>query len=307
MSDLFWRFQLMLLLGAVALLTTACFRDTSEAIQNQPVAQEYPSPTAMQEEEPLALLPTVTVEAVATEPVAATPVATESIATEPVADQYALTATALIALQTQPVAGEGSSAGSGTTAGAIPAGQATAIPQPRATIPPGQDCVHEIRFGDTLFQLSLAYGVTVDAIAAASGIDNPDRIAVGQPITIPLCGTTGFIPPPTSLPTATLDFATIPATSEPAELEIASVDDTRSALVEQAQASLLDNALSDPSAAFSAQLAGAATPSQIYIVQQNDTLFEIATNFGTTVEVLAALNDIANVDNLIAGQVLQLP
>jgi len=299
MSDLSWRFQLMLLLGAVALLTTACFRDTSEAIQNQPVAREYPSPTAVQEEEPTALPPTATVERAASE--------LEAQATEPVADQFALTATALIALQTQAVAGEGSSSGSGTTAGAIPVGQATAIPQPRATIPPGQDCVHEIRSGDTLFQLSLAYGVTVDAIAAASGIDNPDRIAVGQHITIPLCGTTGFIPPPTSIPTATLDPATIPATSEPAELEIASIDDTRSALVEQAQASLLDNAQSDPSAAFSAQLAGEATPSQTYTVQQNDTLFEIATSFGTTVEVLAALNDIANVDNLIAGQVLQLP
>ena len=299
MSDLSWRFQLMLLLGVVALLTTACFRDTSEAIQNQPVAREYPSPTAVQEEEPTALAPTATVELAATE--------LEAQATEPVADQFALTATALIALQTQAVAGEGSSAGSGTTAGAIPAGLATAIPQPRATIPPGQDCVHEIRAGDTLFQLSLAYGVTVDAIAAASEIDNPDRIAVGQHITIPLCGTTGFIPPPTSIPTATLDIATIPATSEAAELEIASIDDTRSALVEQAQASLLDNAQSDPSAAFSAQLAGEATPSQSYTVRQNDTLFEIATAFGTTVEVLAALNDIANVDNLIAGQVLQLP
>ncbi len=297
MSDFSWRYQLMLLLVAVALLTTACFRDTSEAIQNQPVAREYPSPTAVQEEEPTALPPTVALE----------PAATEPQAIEPVADQFALTATALIALQTQAVAGDLSSAESGTTAGAIPAGQATAIPQPRATIPPGQDCVHEIRAGDTLFQLSLAYGVTVDAIAAASGIDNPDRIAVGQHITIPLCGTTGFIPPPTSIPTATLDPAIIPATSEPAELEIAGIDDTRSALVEQAQASLLDNAQTDPSAAFSAQLAGEATPSQTYTVQQNDTLFEIATSFGTTVEVLAALNDIANVDNLIAGQVLQLP
>ena len=297
MSDFSWRYQLMLLLVAVALLTTACFRDTSEAIQNQPVARENPSPTAVQEEEPTALPPTVALE----------PAATEPQAIEPVADQFALTATALIALQTQAVAGDLSSSESGATTGDIPAGQATAIPQPRATIPPGQDCVHEIRAGDTLFQLSLAYGVTVDAIAAASGIDNPDRIAVGQHITIPLCGTTGFIPPPTSIPTATLDPATIPATSVPAELEIAGIDDTRSALVEQAQASLLDNAQSDPSAAFSAQLAGEATPSQTYTVQQNDTLFEIATSFGTTVEVLAALNDIANVDNLIAGQVLQLP
>lgn len=297
MSDFSRRYQLMLLLTAVALLATACFRDTSEAIQNQPVAREYPSATVVQEAEPTAVPPTATVESAATELEAA----------EPVADQFALTATALIALQTQPAADGASSSDSDTTAGAIPAGQATAIQQPRATIPPGQDCMHEIRAGETLFQLSLAYGVTVDAIAAASEIDNPDRIAIGQHITIPLCGTTGFIPPPTSIPTATLNPAVIPATSEPEELEIASNDDTRSALIEQAQVALLDNALSDPSEAFSAQLDGETTPSQTYTVQQNDTLFEIATTFGTTVEVLAALNNIADIDSVNAGDVLQIP
>lgn len=297
MSDFCRRFQLMLLLAAIALLTTACFRDTSEAIQNQPVAREYPSPTAVQEEAPTAVAPTATVE----------PEATELQVTEPVADQFALTATALIARQTQPVAGADSSSGSGATAGDTSARQATAVQPPRATIPPGEDCVHELRAGDTLFQLSLAYGVTVDAIAAASRIANPDRVAVGQHITIPLCGTTGFIPPPTSVPTATLDTAQSPATSVPQALEIASSDDTRNALITQAQEALLDNAQSEQAGAFSAQLAAEATPSQTYTVQQNDTLFEIAVRFGTTVEILAALNDIADINSLNAGDVLQIP
>lgn len=294
MSDFFRRCQLMLLLSTVALLASACFRDTSEAIQNQPVAREYPSPTAIQEvEEPTAPQPTATAEVAAT----------ESQATEPVADQFALTATALIALRTEGARGQSPSA-SDATAAAAPA---TAVQQPRATIPPGQDCVHEIRAGETLFQLSLAYGVTVDAIAAASEIANPDRITVGQHITIPLCGTTGFIPPPTSVPTATLKPAAVQPTSEVAELEIASSDDTRSALIEQAQVALLDNALTDPSEAFSAQLSGEATPSRTYTVQQFDTLFGIATAFGTTVEVLAELNDITDIDSLNVGDVLQIP
>lgn len=297
MSDLSRRFQLMLLLAALALLATACFRDTSEAIQNQPIAREYPSPTVIQEQEPTALAPTATVEATAT----------ELEATEPAADQFALTATALIALQTQPAAGDQLAADNGSTDGGIPADQASASQLPRATIPPGQDCVHEIRAGETLFQLSLAYGVTVDAIAAASEISNPDRITVGQHITIPLCGTTGFIPPPTSIPTATPDPATIPPTAAAVELEIASADDTRNALIEQAQEALLDNALTDPSAAFSAQLAGEATPSQTYTVRQYDTLLGIAAAFGTTVEVLAALNNIEDIDSLDTGDVLQIP
>lgn len=292
MLDFCRRFQLVLLLSAVALLLTACFRDTSEVIQQQPVAREYASPTTVQEVEPSTIPATAIV---------------EPNATEPEVDQFALTATAMIARQTQPASEQQTSSEGGLLNDAVSSEEAKATPLPRATIPPGEDCVHEIRAGDTLFQLSLAYGVTVNAIAEASEISNPDQIAVGQHITIPECGTTGFIPPPTSIPTATVDPATIPATSEPSELEIASADDTRSALIAQAQEALLDNALSDPAEDFSAQLAGEATPSRTYTVQQNDTLFEIAAQFGTTVEVLAALNDIADVDSLNAGDILQIP
>ncbi len=286
-----WR-RLSLTLVAAALLLTACFRDTSEAIQQQPVAREYPSATPIVVEEPTALAPTDL---------------PEPEATEPVADQFALTATALIARQTQPAVEQDTSSLEPTIANSAAAGQATTAAIPRSTIPPGEDCVHEIRAGETLFQLSLAYGVTVDEIAAASEIVNPDRISVGQKITIPECGTSGFIPPPTSVPTATLETVAIAPTIDPGELDIAGVDDTRSALIEQAQEALLDNAQVDPLEIFSAQLSGEATPSGSYTVQQNDTLFEIATRFGTTVDVLAALNSIADVDSLNAGEVLQIP
>ena len=281
---------LFALLAGLSLLLTACFRDTSEVIRQAPVARQVASPTAVVEAQPTEVPPT----------------ATEEIApTEQEVDQFALTATALIALQTQ--AAVGGETSSGDEAVSPPVAQSTAIPIARATIPPGEDCVHEIRAGDTLFQLSLAYGVTVNDISKASGIDNPDRIAVGQHVTIPKCGTTGFIPPPTSAPPPTVDPATIPPTTEPAELEIASADDTRSTLVEQAQTSLLDNAQTDAEIEFSIQSAALSTPGGTYTVQQNDTLFGIAIQLGTTVDVLAALNDITNVDSLNAGEILQTP
>jgi len=277
---------LIALLALMSLLLTACFRDTSEVIQQQPVARQVASPTPAKEAEPSPAPPTAT---------------RESAPTEQEADQFALTATALIALQTQPAVVAGTSAGVQDSVSA--AAQATAIPLSRATIPPGEDCVHEIRAGDTLYQLSLAYGVTVDDIAKASGIDNPDRIAVGQHITIPKCGTTGFIPPPTSIPAATQDPALIPAT---AELELAEAD-TRDARVEQAQTTLLDNAQADAETEFSIQTAPLSASGGSYTVQQNDTLFGIAIALGTTVEVLAELNNIVDVDTLDAGQVLQTP
>ena len=134
---------LITLLALLSLLLTACFRDTSEVIQEQPVARQVASPTPAEERAKSRA-------ATATE---------KPDATAPEADQFALTATALIASQTQPAAVEGGSTGDQGAAGS--ALQATAIPLARATIPPGEDCVHEIRAGDTLYQLSLAYGLTV--------------------------------------------------------------------------------------------------------------------------------------------------
>ena len=122
-------------------------------------------------------------------------------------------------------------------------------------------------------------------------------------MTIPKCGTTGFIPPPTSIPAPVQAPALIPAT---AELELAEVD-ARDTLIEQAQTTILDNALADTELDFSIQSAALSTPGGSYTVQQNDTLFGIAVSLGTTVEVLAALNDITDVDSLDAGQVLQTP
>ena len=283
---------------ALSLSLTACFRDTSEVIEQQPVARVYVSPTAVQEIEP------TDIRATAIEQPAATALPATA---EQTVDDFALSATALIAQLTEPASDEQSSV-TGDGGSGLPLVSETQIPLIRATIPPGEDCVHEIRAGDTLFQLSLAYGVTVNQIAEASAIENPDRIAVGQRIVIPGCGTTGFIPPPTSIPLPTQDLALIPPTTEAAELEIADAEEgTRSTLVEQAQAVLLDNAQANDPSVVSAQLAAVDSPGASYTVQQNDTLFEIAARFGTTVEVLAALNNITNVDSLGAGDVLVMP
>lgn len=74
---------------------------------------------------------------------------------------------------------------------------------PSGPIPGIGDCIHEVQRTDrNLFRISLAYGLTVQQIAAASGIVNPSLIYVGQRLVIPGCGTTGFRPPPTSTPTS---------------------------------------------------------------------------------------------------------
>ena len=51
----------------------------------------------------------------------------------------------------------------------------------------------------------------------------------------------------------------------------------------------------------------ATEPASVYVVQPGDTLFGIATRFGTTVEALAAANGIADPANIQAGQSLTIP
>ncbi len=294
---------LLLICAALCLLATACFRDASEGIDSQPVAREAASPTAVASETPE---PTLTVEIV------------EELFTEEPPDTFALTATALISRLTEAAGPQATAlpvddAEVADSTGVIEAEadttgvQATPIPLVRVTALPGEDCIHEIRAGETMFMLSLAYGSTVDEIAAASEIDNPDRIAVGQRITIPGCGTTGFAPPPTSPPPPT----SVPGASEPPavseEVEISAAEDEEgfSALVQQAQDAILSNAQAGDADEFSAQSANASPSS--YTVQQNDTLLGIALQFDTTIEALASLNNIDDVNNVQAGDELLLP
>ncbi len=68
------------------------------------------------------------------------------------------------------------------------------------SVPPvtGADCIHTVSAGENLFRIGLRYGVAYQDIALASGIVNLELISIGQQLTIPGCGTTGQIPPPTS-------------------------------------------------------------------------------------------------------------
>jgi LysM repeat protein len=59
--------------------------------------------------------------------------------------------------------------------------------------------IHVVAPGETLFRIALRYGVTVQAIAQANNITNPNLIFVGQRLTIPAGGTS---PVPTPAPGA---------------------------------------------------------------------------------------------------------
>jgi LysM repeat protein len=158
-----------------------------------------------------------------------------------------------------------------TIAGVVPAFPTETPAFVAPTVPPsgnvqppvsGTDCIHEVQTTDrNLFRISLAYGVTVEQIARASGIVNPALILIGQRLTIPGCGTTGFRPPPTSVPTA-------------------------------------------PGGGTGG---GGTGGGRVYVVQQNDTLFQLSLTYGVTVNAIAAANGISNINLIFIGQELVIP
>ncbi len=78
-------------------------------------------------------------------------------------------------------------------------GEPTAVPTspgdptPRPTVVPGdgKTCTHVVKLGETLYSIARYYGVSVNALAAANGISNPNFIYSGQQLRIPGCGGTG--------------------------------------------------------------------------------------------------------------------
>ena len=90
---------------------------------------------------------------------------------------------------------------------------------------------------------------------------NPNLIHVGDKLIIPGCGTTGYQPPPTSIPTNNPGYTPNPGGGS----------------------------------------------GQSYVVQQGDTLFALSLSWGTTVNAIAALNQIANINLIYIGQTLYVP
>jgi LysM repeat protein len=204
----------------------------------------------------------------------------------PAPDNYSLTATEIVRTAT-----EGASISITLTAIALGLG-ATATPtltetptiDPFALATPtsqfvlaGTDCIHEVRQGETLFRLSMYYGLPVNQIAAANGILNPNLIVVAQKLVIPGCGTTGALPPATSTPTATFEpFGASAAT-----------DTTTGAVTGATTAT------------------NTCGPS--YIVQQYETLFQISLRCNVPVQSIANANGITNINRINMGDILNIP
>jgi len=277
-------------LSALLLATlAACYQQgLSEegAIAAQVVAQDVtaspsPSPTPEAEVSPLASSAAQDGQIVLVAE-GSTPLLQRTAIAQEGTDTWSLTATAYVALitQTQEIALTQTAAALGigitpTLAPTLALATATPAPiiqptQPGVVAPsiPGGSCVHEVRVGDNLFRLSLYYGLSINDIATANGIANIQLIVVGQKLNIPGCGTTGNLPPATSIPLAT----SAPALGTPG---------------------------------FGT--GGPGVGGTIHTVQQYETLFIISQRYGVSVNSIAAANGISNINMIMIGQQLTIP
>jgi murein DD-endopeptidase MepM/ murein hydrolase activator NlpD len=158
---------------------------------------------------------------------------------------------------------------------------------------------HTVRLGDTLYRISLIYGVPVDDIIAANSLSNPNALALGQDLRIP---------------SATTDTGSqtyvVRAGETLAEIAIrynTTVDGIATA-----------SGISNPSRIYPGQVLTIPSPGAVardypaesatsHTVQQGETMGGIALHYGVTVSALTTANGITNPSRIYPGQVLSIP
>lgn len=144
-----------------------------------------------------------------------------------------------------------------------------------AAVEAGEGCVYTVVRGDNPFRIAVNNNITLAELQQA----NPTLVGInpviqpGQELTIPGCGS-----------------GTAVATPEPTEEAVVEADATEEAAPAEA-----------------ATEAPAPDGFIRYTVVSGDTLFKIATNYGTTVNAIVSANNIANPDSLAVGDELLIP
>jgi LysM repeat protein len=189
----------------------------------------------------------------------------------------------------------------------IPTDEGSYSPPAYGPAPPGSENYHMVAAGETLFSIAQSYGSSVGAIAEANGITYPYLIYVGQYLTIPAYGNNpapsppstegGYYPPP---PPADGGYYSPPTQGgyypPPAEGGYYPPQNP---------------AYSPPAEGYYPPQQGTYPPAPgmtgTHTVGPGETLYSIATRYGTTAQAIAQANGITNPNQIYVGQVLYLP
>lgn len=141
--------------------------------------------------------------------------------------------------------------------------------------------IHVVQRGDALWRIARQYGSTINQIALANQLEDPNLIAVGQALVVPQTNREYIVQPGDSLSAIAQRYGTtVQALAETNQI-------VNSSLIYVGQMLIL--------------------PVQSHTVQPGETLWTIAQRYGTTVSAIVQANNITNPALIYAGQVLRIP
>jgi murein DD-endopeptidase MepM/ murein hydrolase activator NlpD len=192
----------------------------------------------------------------------------------------------------------GGGAVSGATSAATSGTESAAATTSVASAAAASSITHTVRLGDTLYRISLIYGVPVDEIIAANSLSDPNALTVGQGLRIPSA---------TDTAAQTYVVRSGETLAEIAVRYNTTVDGIATA-----------SGISDPSRIYPGQVLNIPSPGAVardypaesatsHTVGQGETMGQIALRYGVTVSALAAANGITNSSRIYTGQVLSIP
>lgn len=163
--------------------------------------------------------------------------------------------------------------------------------------------IHIVAPGDSLYGISLWYGVSVGLIADANGIIDTNQIYAGQRLIIP-SGRSGYVPLPQ------------PVYYPPASngrVYTVRPGDSLAGIAALYHSSV--SALSAANGISNSNIIYVGQPLQIpyvpqvysYTVAYGDTLGSIAARYGTTVAAIASTNGISNPSLIYPGMLIRVP
>ena len=102
---------------------------------------------------------------------------------------------------------------------------ASKVPTPTPTLPPTPTPhTYTVQGGDTLFSIARDLDIDVDALMAANGLTDPDKLSVGQVLTIPEVSESMSASPASTTTPAPPTLTPPPSDSQAAQVEISSVN-----------------------------------------------------------------------------------
>lgn len=194
-----------------------------------------------------------------------------------------------------------------------------ATPVPAATVAStptaGGATIHVVQRGETLFNIAIRYGTTVDAITSANGLSDPTQIQVGQRLLI-LGGTVAISSdPPENAADGAVSAPGIPSKYivQPGDSLFSLSQRYSMDVVAIARQNKILNPLRPLFSGLSLSLQEGANghppvkTGHVYLVQPDDTTYRIAARYGVTLETLVEANQLGNIPMIYPGQKLVIP